>query len=98
MRRHISASASRSPAAMRGPRSASLRPTFIALHSTQKGAGTQNEARGLQLPRHAVEDVSDDADAAVREARVCSDVGSADRLAWCSVFGLQRGAPAAMLD
>ena len=37
---------------------------------------------GLELPRHAVEDVSDDADAAVREARVGGDVGSADRLAW----------------
>src|SRR4029453_11362484 len=32
MRRHISASASRSPSAMRGARSASLSPTSIALH------------------------------------------------------------------
>ena len=37
---------------------------------------------GLESPRHAVEDVPDDADAAVREARVRGDVGSADRLAW----------------
>src|SRR4029453_1691877 len=90
MRRHSSASASPSPSAMRRARSASLSSTYIALHS--------KTALFRESPGHAVEDVTDHADAAVSDARVRSDVGSSDRLAWRSILRSQRGVPVAVLD
>src|SRR4030095_1366222 len=90
MRRHSSASASPSPSAMRRARSASLSSTYSALHP--------KTALFRESPGHAVEDVTDHADAAVSDARVRSDVGSSDRLAWRSILRSQRGVPVAVLD